>query len=57
MPATTFACATSSIGTGASNRSSISPVNPKSVTIGSATAWRLASERLIARIPGSSDEM
>ena len=53
-PATTFSIATSPIGTGASRRSSISRVQPKSATIGSATDWMLEKARLTASTPGSS---
>ena len=42
------------VGTGASRRSSISLVKPKSATIGSATDCSADSARLTARMPGSS---
>jgi hypothetical protein len=53
-PATIFSAATTPVGTGLSNRSSISFVQPKSCTIGSATAWIDDSVRLTARMPGTS---
>ena len=54
MPATIFSAAMSRVGTGASSRSSISFVQPKSCTIGSATDWIADKLRLTARMPGSS---
>ena len=53
-PATTFSNAIKRADAGASNRSSISFVNPKSWTMGSATDWMLENARLMARIPGRS---
>jgi len=53
-PDTIFSAATIQIGTGASRRSSISFVHPKSCTIGSATDWMLENVRLIASTPGNS---
>jgi hypothetical protein len=52
-PATIFSIATSCIATGASSRSSISFVNPKSCTIGNATDCTADSARLSAMIPGN----
>ena len=53
-PKATFSSATRRIGTGARSRSSISRVQPKSATIGSATDWMLDMASEIARMPGSS---
>ena len=54
VPATTFSIATSSIGAGASRRSSISFVTPKSCTIGKQTDCTADSVRLSASTPGST---
>ena len=53
-PDTTFSRAIIQTGTGAKSRSSISRVQPKSVTMGSATDCTLANARLMPRMPGRS---
>ena len=54
IPATIFSAAMSRVGTGARRRYSISFVQPKSCTIGSATDWIADKLKLTARIPGKS---
>ena len=50
---TIFSTATSGVGSGASNRSSISLVNEKSITSGRAVFWTAVRKAVNATTPGS----